>query len=280
MKSAIITMQRDVAPYLAEWACYHKLTGWDHILFYDNESSDGTAEVAMKLEREGILSYMGVVKWREGEPNLQPTVVNMGIQAAKALGCDWVAIVDDDEFIEVTAAGCGSIDCLLSRAGARTCITANWLWHGEATPGLAGGVLERVQHRSHVGDPDNRWVKSIFRPEFYHPSFGVHLPGYPIESSKCLAVHDFVIEWPEHPTEPMTKRPRYNFLCWHHYKYRSAEEFARQSKRAYPGDPGPMSRNYTFDPARYQVLDLWALDFIPQLYANYGRLLDYWRYLP
>lgn len=263
MKTAIITMQRDTERYIEEWALYHRMTGWDYILLYDHDSKPAMQEKCVELHRRNVLSYEGPVFWKDGDPNLHPAVANMGLTRARELGVDWVAVIDDDEFIEPV--GARTIRPVLESMDATGVdfVTMNWLWHGSGEG--EGPVIERITSCAEWNHPLNRWVKPIFRPSSFGPMFSIHCPGSPIigTAGPIIGLHDGVHPW--NGATGSQADPSYENLCLHHYKYRSREEWDRQSQRAYPGDPGKISREFRYDPSMDATSNYWASRFLPKL---------------
>ena len=44
---------KNECPYILEWVAYHRITGVDEIVVYDNCSDDGSSELLTALEKAG-----------------------------------------------------------------------------------------------------------------------------------------------------------------------------------------------------------------------------------
>lgn len=162
--AAICLIVKNEGPYLLEWIAYHRVVGFDFFYIYDNESTDGSAEMLYALEKEGILK---TVHW--------PTVPGINIQTAayndalRRFGheCEWLAVIDADEFIVPHADG-NIKEFLKSFPEDVGAVGINWKMFGSSghvtkTPGL---VMERFLRCSEEGYEPNHHIKSIMKPEF------------------------------------------------------------------------------------------------------------------
>ena len=100
MKMGICSMFRDEGPYLAEWIRFHQAQGFSKFYLFDDKSSDGFREVLDPYIRRGIvvLSSPPTVTADMHTQNRQRVCFNIGLAMAKK-ECDWVAIIDVDEFL-------------------------------------------------------------------------------------------------------------------------------------------------------------------------------------
>lgn len=93
-------MFRDEGPYLAEWIRFHQAQGFSKFYLFDDKSSDDFREVLDPYIREGIvvLSSPPTVTADFHNQARQQVCFNIGLAMAKK-ECDWVAIIDVDEFL-------------------------------------------------------------------------------------------------------------------------------------------------------------------------------------
>lgn len=93
MRSMLVAIVRDEADFLDEWICYHWELGVDHVLIFDNGSSDGTSGVLRKYICHGMAT---VIDWpiRQGQRDAYTF-------ALRAFGpvTEWMIFLDVDEFL-------------------------------------------------------------------------------------------------------------------------------------------------------------------------------------
>lgn len=169
---AICAIARDEGPYLAEWAAYHHLIGFDPIVVYDHESGDDSAAVLESLDAAGIAERIAWSVPDHVKPQLAAHADGIGRLAGRA---DWVAFIDLDEFVVFERHE--SVQEFVEQFGALGSIALNWRMlgsagHAERTPGL---VIERFDRCAERGYRGNRQVKSLSRLDLVVGS-GLHTP--------------------------------------------------------------------------------------------------------
>ena len=160
-KVGVCLIVKDEARYMVEWIAHYLSLGFDHILVYDNASSDETYRVVESIAR------------REGSVRLfaWPDVEGVVPQAAAyghALGladCEWLAYFDADELLVLKQHGC--IQDFLRRypddAGA---VAINWMLFGSSGHREYVDELQSIRFRMRARGlvkTKNRFVKSIVR---------------------------------------------------------------------------------------------------------------------
>ena len=53
MSSTLCAIVRNEAPYLAEWALFHRMIGFDRIVVYENDSDNSTPKILERAETSG-----------------------------------------------------------------------------------------------------------------------------------------------------------------------------------------------------------------------------------
>ena len=98
---SICTIVKNEALYILEWIAFHKAIGVDHFYIYDNQSTDATVNILIRLERAGLVT---LTAW----PNSTPAVVASGLGPQVPAYNDflkfrdqteWVGYIDIDEFV-------------------------------------------------------------------------------------------------------------------------------------------------------------------------------------
>ncbi len=160
MSSTLGVIVKNEAPYLAEWALFHRMIGFDRIVAYENDSDDATPEVLGRLQRAGVIDEH--VPWRDVEGSPQFSAY---FDATVKCPTDWIMFLDADEFLNIRSRA--PVNAFLAGfAPDVSCVAVNWRIFGSSghktyAPGL---VLERFTHAGAARVDVNRHVKSFFRP--------------------------------------------------------------------------------------------------------------------
>lgn len=194
---ALAAIVKDEGPYIAEWIAYHRVLGFDHVLLYDNGSTDGTAGFLAALARRGLAT---VVDWPSDGANPQLAAYQDALDTA-GRRFDWVAFLDADEFLVLHHDA--TVQAFLARYATAAAVAVNWKMFGssgrrEREEGL---VMERFTRCAPTAHDANRIVKAIVRPHCVARA-GIHLPvlaegsivdeGHRLVSPDGGGVHDRV----------------------------------------------------------------------------------------
>lgn len=154
---AICAVFKNEAPFLLEWIAYHRAIGFDGFVLYDNDSTDGGADL---VRRSAVGGMVKILHWprRPGQlPAYRHFIYNF------AADFDWVAFLDIDEFL-LPARGDG-IRGLLPAWRDFSAVVMHWRVFGssgwESRP--EGLVIENYVMRSPDALPVNRHIKSLVR---------------------------------------------------------------------------------------------------------------------
>ena len=154
---AICAIFKNEAAFLLEWIAYHRVVGFDHFYLYDNESTDGGADL---IRRSNQAPYVTVTEWPP-RPGQLPAYRHFIDHHAQA--CDWVAFIDLDEFLLPLQDR--SVRALLDRIPTASAVLAQWRVFGssgwEQRP--EGLVIDNYTMRTTDAFSANRHVKSIVR---------------------------------------------------------------------------------------------------------------------
>lgn len=166
MHITLAASAKNEGAYVVEWVTHHLALGFDRIVIFDNESTDDTLAILAKIAR--ILPVI-VRSW--------PTVegVSPQMSAFNAIfhefssATDLIGFFDIDEFL-ISDSGTSVkrilSNCLQKRPDA-SAICINQLVFGDA--GLsefdAAPVLSRFDRCAQLEYTENRWVKSMYRPD-------------------------------------------------------------------------------------------------------------------
>ena len=159
-KVTLAAIMKDELPYILEWVAYYRLIGFDEIVVYSNDSTDGSLQLLDALSRAGVLTHR-IQKATSGP--LSPQVAAYA-DAARRCKTEWIAFFDADEFLVLKADA--KVGDFINRFGSEVSgIAINWRIFGSAgklalEPGL---VIERFTRASKQSFSVNGLVKSIVR---------------------------------------------------------------------------------------------------------------------
>ena len=241
---ALCAIVRNEIRSLVEWLAHYKVQGFDDVLIYDNESSDGTTEALQALDEAGELVHL---PW--------PHAVGARPQrlayehARKHSDADWIALFDADEFLVLHRDA--TIADFLARLGPEVAAVAvNWIVFGSGgqLAYRAAPVTERFTDCLPAGATENRTVKAIGRRERLSGT-GIHrvavADGRYVMPSGGQAVFDGL-------TAVVT--PEVTVAALHHYAVKSREEFAEKRARGHANSQFPQRKRDKLD-ARFSAFD-------------------------
>jgi hypothetical protein len=246
----LVIIAKDEADYIEEWLEFHLMQGAQHIVVYDNGSSDGTMELVSGYVAKGLVTQ---VPW----VTFQDRLNNQSLAYAHALAnfggwFDWLGFLDADEFLFPVSGN--SIAAVLDEHSHLPVLGVPWTMFGTAghvgrPAGTVTGSYTRkaIMHRDTAPEHAIN-VKSIVRPDKVTAVQGAHM--FHIEGLGQGAYLDGG-QW--------LAKPRKADLCGlppgrlqlNHYYTRSASEFDRKLAK------GSVRGAGFFDPGRYEDVRGW-----------------------
>jgi Glycosyltransferase family 92 len=181
---AAMTVFQDEAPYLDEWLAFCVLEGIEHLLLYDNNSTDNSREVLRPWVEAGIVELFDwPTHWKNGA---QTKAYADALRRLRGRA-RWAAFIDPDEFLFSPAGK--SLPEVLSLYEAHAGVVVNWQCYGTSGHKLrpSGLTIESFTRRARTGWARNRRVKTIVDPLLAVAPAGSHL-------FKVLPSHDLVTE--------------------------------------------------------------------------------------
>ena len=156
-KLAICAIFKNEAPFLLEWIAYHIAVGFEHLVLYDNDSTDGGAAL---IRNSPLAERVTVIHWPQRPGQLSAYRHFIDIFAP---GFDWATFIDIDEFI--LPLNRGGISETLDRLGNASAVLVHRRVFGpsgkdERPDGL---VIENYDRRAPDEFDMNRHVKSLVR---------------------------------------------------------------------------------------------------------------------
>lgn len=177
----IIATMKDEGPFILEWVAYHRLIGFDTIIVFSNDCSDGSDALLDALAEAGMVRHFDN---SATPPDLPADPQNRAYRRAFAMPevrqAEWLLVIDADEFF-VIHPGQGRLDDLLEALPPDTgAVSAGWRIFGSAgntrfadRPVIA--QFDRAAPRDLRITPNQLAVKTLFRPEKFE-RLGVHRP--------------------------------------------------------------------------------------------------------
>jgi hypothetical protein len=221
---AICLCFKDSAAYLDEWLRFHHVQGFRRFYLYNNESTDGWAAVV----RPWVEAGLAVTKDFPGK-GVQARIYDDCLAVARG-EVEWLAFIDDDEFLFPTAGG--QIGETLKAYAGEAGVAINWLLYGSSGAAAQDGrwVIERFTRRAKNTDPH---VKCIVRPDRIERC---EVIGH---AFRPTAGHRVVDENFRPMDGPLSKEPSSRVLRLNHYLIKSWEEwrFRRTRPQANTGAP-------------------------------------------
>ncbi|KAA9009325.1 glycosyltransferase family 2 protein [Histidinibacterium aquaticum] len=172
----ILSMMKDEGHSLVEWVAYHRHIGFDNIVVYTNDCSDGTDAMLERLQEMGWVQHFRNEVPEGKKP--QPNALTLAGDNPEVTDSEWILVMDADEFLSIKC-GRGWITDLVERIPPEAqAMAITWRFFGssgltEWNPGL---VIENYTK----GAPDKfkkGWgVKTLFRP-YRDMKFGIHRPS-------------------------------------------------------------------------------------------------------
>ena len=171
----LLSAMKNEGPDVLEWALYHRLIGFDHILVYTNDCTDGS---------DRLLDAIADLGWLTHHRHTPPAGISpQDAVAARAKvdpalqGAEWGMWLDADEFLVIHTGGRRVADLVAAARGAEA-IALNWRNFGDCghqtTP--AGLVVESFIHGMTLDNPQSRSVKTLFRLTPRIAEFAIHRP--------------------------------------------------------------------------------------------------------
>lgn len=185
---AVATMVKNEARWIIEWIEYHRFIGVNHFYIYDNNSVDNLYEILSEYIDEGTVE---IIDWNTKvapfqEPcqfgnarwvGYQITAFNDAIERSNGLA-RWIALLDVDEFIFCSkgpTVGVRNFNTLLKNQSEDVgSILLNWWNFGTSNIKILSEnklITENMVMRAVDSIPENRFYKSIHRPESIYYSY-------------------------------------------------------------------------------------------------------------
>lgn len=175
--SCLLSAIKNEGPDLLEWAVYHHLIGFDHLLVYSNDCTDGS---------DDLLDAIASLGWLTHRRHTPPAGVSPQDAVAAHLmtdpvvqGCDWAMWLDADEFLVIHQGQKRLPDLIAAAAGAEA-VALNWRVFGDNGHDLTDDslVTERFVLGMPLDNKESRSVKTLFKLGPHLAEFDIHRPVF------------------------------------------------------------------------------------------------------
>jgi hypothetical protein len=239
-RTAVVATACDDGIYILEWIAHYRALGFDGILIYTNDNSDGSEKLLRRLADHGVITLIESETYGTVAPEAK--AFEHSIQLLHDLRqYEWVLFVDSDEYFWPDVPGGHGVANLLQCLEARfaghppSAVCYQWLWF---TSGMifereVGCLLERFQYaRPSLGSKAFVRLPELVSMRYQH--FPEIKPGGEIVDSAFNALPlDVRDVWDRSRVKQYQDvRPEYAGGHIKHYWPRSFEEFFVKKARA------------------------------------------------
>jgi hypothetical protein len=270
----LVLIIKNEARYLVEWIEYHRILGVDHILVFDNGSTDSLRSILSSYEKYGLVTLVdwpnliGAPEQRRRSGWLEQDTAYACAVRMLAGRARWIGCLDIDEFVVFEGGARRYLPTFLDSFG-EPMVTLFWRLFG--TSGIEkqvdGLVIEQFIKRAH--DQKERLTKVFVRPDYVHRILNAHqfsVGEYRMNSFTTAAQKTFGSE---------SLVASFKGASIHHYHTRSREEFTEKVRRGWPkNDDG---KNFNWEGHfkhhdKNDVTDMSASAFGPEVKSRIKRL--------
>ncbi len=173
----LLSAVKNEGPDLLEWLAWHRMIGFDRIVIFSNDCSDGSDGLLDALEGIGWLTHHR----HSPPPGVAPQTWagNLAFTCPAVRKADWVMWLDADEFLLVhsPAARVQDLTGMLTAQGAAG-MAASWRIFGDSGHDLSppGLVTESFTRVAGLAYAQHRTVKTLFRMDERIESLYIHRP--------------------------------------------------------------------------------------------------------
>jgi len=217
----VCAIVKDERPYLIEWVAYYRLLGFDRILLYSNDCTDGTDRLLDAMAAAGLVEHR---RW-PSQAGLIPQ--NSAYEdAVRRCTTRWILFVDADEFLRLVEDR--DVHQFLARfPDDVSAVAISWRVFGSS--GLAryepAPVIERFIHAAPRDHPSNRHVKSM-AVAAHIDAVGPH--GVALSRGRYVMPNGVDIQL---EGGGFVRPPRYRVAQINHYIVKSRAEFEAKRRR-------------------------------------------------
>lgn len=180
----LVSCMRNEGLFLVEWVAYHSLMGFEDIVIFTNNCTDGSDLLLDRLHELGYLTHVRQYPLPGTSPQLNAMEIAFEHPIVKSH--EWMLHIDADEFLYIDTKE-GTVGSLIKRVQPADVIALAWKCFGSGglTRWSGGSVLETFTYSQ--GKPMRRisFHKSMFRPKLFEFATD-HMPKMPKRDDVCL----------------------------------------------------------------------------------------------
>ena len=276
---AVVAIFKDEAPYLREWLDYHLLAGVEHFYLYNNDSSDGYAEILKPYVDANIVT---LIDW-SGKVMQMPAYEDA--VSRFRFFCRYIAFIDLDEFIlpKSDQSVVEVVDEILNKYPEACGLLINWHMfgsNGHERADYSRGVLERFTRRAPTdwnfldGNfiAGNNYWKTVVNPRSVKSFENTH-------AANCFAGLQLVNSDGTYVADISYNTVVADKIVVNHYYTKSREEFLAKVNRSdacFPVNPRSMEKFRHYD--RNEVFDDSILTYRAARIQNFSLTNDNQRF--
>lgn len=242
MTTCLLSAMRDEGPDVLEWVAWHRIAGFDRIVVWTNDCTDGS---------DGLLDALARIGWvthHRHHPapgaSVQGDVAKLAFADPDVMGSDWLMWLDADEFLRVNT-GKGRLADLIAALGNADGIAVNWRLFGDSGHDRSpdGLITENFTRAASLKFRLNRSVKTLHRVDGRITRLFIHRPVWQDDPARPVILlsgagdrlsQDFIHRPKDNgnPQEMVEKRQQ----SWHlaqvnHYAVKALERVAAKKLR-------------------------------------------------
>lgn len=216
MKIGICAIMKDINPkYFLEWIEWHEKIGVSYFFIYDNDSA---IPIQVSLEQQQYIKVL-LIHGKQQQCNAYNDCTKK-IKGGLFPNCDWVAFIDDDEFIVLES---GNLTDLLSTQ-INSGVALNWIVYGASKDeDFDKPQMEKYKNHFPLNHEWHKHIKSIVNPfkvaQWTNPHYCHYIKGGCVDMQERTVVG------------PFTKTPYHEKAWINHYYVRSRKEFELKIQR-------------------------------------------------
>jgi len=225
MKVGICAIMKDVNPvYLNEWINWHRLIGVDYFFIYDNESVPALKDLVKDPTNVNFTDFPGKIKQLDAYNDCLSRHKDNQIPQ-----CDWIAFIDDDEYIMVAN---GTLKDLLKKQR-NSGLALNWICYGAGEYQPDKPLIPRMLRHTPIRFESNLHIKSIVQPNKTKVFGNPHHPRYEVGGAVNI--------YGEPVKGAYTNNPAMEKAWINHYYCKSEKEFMQKIEKGRVDSPIPYS---------------------------------------
>lgn len=176
----VITTFKNEAPYILEWVAHYRALGFDHLVVYTNDCTDGTNRLLRRLEEMGELSFHIN---KVGAGGVHRSALRQARRLDVVKQAEWIFVCDIDEFLNIHV-GDHTVDALIEASDGDDidAIAIPWKLFSNNGRSLLRRALITEQFTDAelppaAGGATRRFIKTIFRQSDKIGRVGLHAPA-------------------------------------------------------------------------------------------------------